>query len=95
MHEDNTYLVYESAMARLERTNKRLCTLCLIILLALMGTNIAWVVYENQFEDVVTVTQDADVDGNSDLAISGTGDITYGDKGTSDSHYREKIKGRR
>lgn len=51
------YLVYESAMARMERTIHRLWTLAVLLVILLVGTNIAWVAYESQYEDI-TVTQD-------------------------------------
>lgn len=54
---DVPYLVYEGTMARMERTIHRLWTLAVLLVILLVGTNIAWVAYESQYEDV-TVTQD-------------------------------------
>lgn len=65
------YFVHEGAMARAERTIRRLWILCIILVLLLTVTNGAWLYYESQFEDVVTteytqdVTQDADGDGSN------------------------------
>ena len=50
-----------SAMA--ERTIKRLWIVILVLIIALIGTNDAWLYYESQFEDVVwtqEVVQDAE-----------------------------------
>ena len=73
--EDKTvsYIVHEGAMARQERTIKRLWILCIIIFLALIGTNAGWIVYENSFEDIV-VTQD-NADGYNNY-VGNDGDIT-------------------
>lgn len=50
------YVVHESAMARAERQAKRLWALIILIVLLLVGTNIAWLVYESQFEVVEETT---------------------------------------
>lgn len=73
--EDKTvsYIVHEGAMARQERTIKRLWILCIIIFLALIGTNAGWIYYENSFEDIV-VTQD-NADGYNNY-VGNDGDIT-------------------
>lgn len=76
MNEKVDYIVFESALARLERQNKRLFILCLVIFLAFVTSNMAWVVYENQFEDVVTVTQDTP-NGNNNY-VGHDGSITNG-----------------
>ena len=52
---------HESAMARAERTTRRLCALILTLILLLFASNLAWILYENSFEDETQiVTQDAD-----------------------------------
>ena len=52
---------HESAMARAERTTRRLCALILVLILLLFASNLAWVLYENSFKDETQiVTQDAD-----------------------------------
>ena len=52
------YFAHEGMMARMERTVKRLWILCIILIILLAGTNGAWIWYENQFIDEVTVTQE-------------------------------------
>ena len=60
-------------MARMERANRRLWILCILLIVLLVGTNIAWIVYENSFEDIV-VTQD-NADGYNNY-VGNDGDIT-------------------
>ena len=66
------YIVHESAMARGERSAKRLWIVVLVLIVMLVGTNGAWIWYETQFEDVATtttttqeVTQDSESGNNS------------------------------
>lgn len=68
---DVPYIVHESEMARLERIIKRQFVLIVIALCFLVGTNVCWIAYKNQFEDVETteVTQDLD-SGNGDAIIN-------------------------
>ena len=70
------YVAFESALARLERTNRRLFILCIILILLLLATNLSWIYYENSFEDVV-VTQDNANGYNS--YIGNDGNINYGE----------------
>ena len=74
------YIVHEGDMARLERTNKRLWILSILLVVLLVGTNASWIWYESQFEDVVTtetqeisqdVTQDADDGGSNTFSFIG------------------------
>ena len=69
------YIVHESAMARAERTAKRLWITILILIFLLVGTNMAWVYYENQFEDVVTTTYEADAMDGGNAVINGEGSV--------------------
>lgn len=62
-----SYIAFESALLRLERANRRLWVIVLLLVVLLFGSNAAWVYYESQFEDeVTTVTQEVDAaDGGS------------------------------
>lgn len=72
------YFTHEADMERLERANKRSFVLILILIVALVGSNLAWTIYESQFEDVVTTTEiEAQQDG-SGVNIVGGGDVDYG-----------------
>ena len=69
------YIVHESALARAERTIKRMWVLVILLIILLTATNAGWIWYESQFEDVYQeVTQDAE---------SGTNTFVFGD------HYGE------
>ena len=70
------YIAHESAMARSERNSKRLWIIILVLIVALIGTNLAWIIYENSFEDYVIteeydVEQDADGGGDNNSIING------------------------
>lgn len=74
------YFVHEGAMARMERTNKRLWILSIIIFLALVFTNAGWIYYESQFIEEVTIDSNSEGGGNAyGTMISGDGSmVTYG-----------------
>lgn len=54
------FIVHESAMARAERNAKRLWIVILVLVGLLLATNVAWMIYESQFETVeeTTTTQE-------------------------------------
>jgi hypothetical protein len=76
------YVVHESAMARSERHNKRLWIVILVLIGALIGTNLAWIIYENSFEDYI-ITEEYDVeqdaDGGDNNSIINGGEIVNGE----------------
>lgn len=67
------YVVHESAMSRSERHNKRLWIVILVLIGSLIGTNLAWIIYECSFEDYV-ITQEVEQD-----ADNGTNNFVGGD----------------
>ena len=69
------YFSHEGDMARMERSNKRLFIVIIVLIVALVGSNAAWIIRESQFEDIV-VEQDVDT-GQGDATVTGVGDI-YG-----------------
>lgn len=80
-NETVSYYVHEEAMVRQDIHNKRLFILCLIMFIALILTNGAWIYHESMYEDVVTtqtVTQEADGDN---IVLHGIGD-NYGESKT-------------
>lgn len=81
------YIAFESATSRQERTIKRLWILCLVLIIALLGTNAGWIYWEKQFEEVV-VTQDVDAtaDGDSDLNLNTIGGDFYGGESESETN---------
>lgn len=85
-NETISYYVHEEQMCRQDIHNKRLFILCLIMFIALILTNGAWLYHESMYEDIRT-EQEITSDGNGDIAVSGVGDINYGneDKANSDN----------
>lgn len=78
-HVNVPYVVHESAMARSERNSKRMWIVILVLILALIGTNLAWIIYNSQFEAVEesTVVEQENSNGDNNY-IGNNGDITYG-----------------
>ena len=72
------YVVHEGAMARQERTIKRLWILCIIIFIALVGTNAGWIYFESQYEDV-SITQDVEQDSGDGGSNLYNGNVVGGD----------------
>jgi len=54
------YFSHEGDMARMERANKRLWIVILVLIAVLLGTNGAWIYYENSFTDEVTTEIEAE-----------------------------------
>ena len=72
------FIVHEAGMARMERTVSRLWVLLILLVVLLVGSNVAWIMYESQFEVIETeVTQEAEGNGNNNY-IGNDGDIIYG-----------------
>lgn len=70
-------------MSRMERVNKRLWLALLIIFLAFVGTNVGWIVYENQFAEVVE-TYTADAEDSGTAVINGEGSVIVNGAGYAD-----------
>jgi len=72
MEERNVpYIAHESMMARMERTIRRLWVLALVLVVLLVGSNVAWLWYESQWEVVETteITQELNSDRGGDAII--------------------------
>ena len=74
--ENVPYIVHESAMARAQRTAKRLWITILPLIFLLVGSNCVWIWYENQFEDIEIVQENA---YGYNSFIGYYGDIVYGE----------------
>lgn len=78
------YIVHESAMARQERTIKRLWILLILVISLLVATNGAWIWYESQWEVVETeITQENN--GGYNNYIGNDGDIYNGEADNQDA----------
>ena len=58
----------------MERQVKRLFILTIVLIIALIGTNVGWLIYESQYDSYV-ITQDAETDRGGDVTLNGVGDI--------------------
>ena len=58
--EQNFYAWHEGDMSRMERANKRLWIVIIILIVALCGSNAAWIIYESQFEVIEETQIDAE-----------------------------------
>lgn len=68
-HERIMQELYASSM---ERTIKRLWITILLLIVFLVGTNVAWIIYESQYEETTqTVTQELDGDNASNNFVGG------------------------
>ncbi len=65
----------------MERVNLHQWIVILVLIVALVASNVGWVIYENQFVDT-EVTQEVDT-GDGDAFVSGVGDINYGESKTN------------
>ena len=76
---DVPYIVHEASMARSERTVKRLWATIILLILLLIGSNAAWIWWNNQWETVESweITQENDDGYNS--FIGHDGDIENGE----------------
>lgn len=76
---DVPYIVHEASMARSERTVKRLWATIILLILLFVGSNAAWIWWNNQWETVESweITQENE-DGNNNY-IGHDGDIENGE----------------
>lgn len=82
----------EIFIAALERTIRRLWILCILLILLLVGTNLAWIYYESQFEDVVTTEsiESNSEDGGDATGIIGNDNEVNNGKGESNKNNKDK-----
>lgn len=64
------YIVHEGILWRMERTQKRLVAIILVLIALLAASWIGFFVYESQFEDVV-ITADQQADTGNNYAVGG------------------------
>lgn len=74
MEEKNYLAWHEGDMARMERANKRLWIVIIILIVALCGSNAAWIIYESQFE----VIEETQIDAEQETE-EGSNYVTGGD----------------
>ena len=76
-----TVTMSEGAWERHEERNKKLINkliaVILVLVFLLVGSNVAWLVYESQFEVIEETAIEAEQDGGG-INIVGGGDVDYG-----------------
>ena len=74
------FATVEGIVDRLDRINRRLIAIIVLLIILLVGSNVAWLIYESQFETYTTET-DTEIEavqlGGQTNMVSG-GDINYG-----------------
>lgn len=79
------WIAHEAEAARLERANRRIMIIGILLFVALVVTNGGWIWYESQFEEVV-ISQEGTADGGSDLTLNGVeSGIVYNYGGESET----------
>lgn len=84
--EQLSFAAHEADMTRMERANKRVWILCIILIVTLIGSNAGWLYYESQFEYVETSSQEVEQEvdtGEGDATVIGIGD--YNGEGEADN----------
>lgn len=69
------YIVYEGEMARAERRDRRQWVVIIALIVALLTSNIGWLVYESQFD---TYSYSQDGEGLNNINTGEQGDVLYG-----------------
>ncbi len=72
------YVVHEATATRLERINARLWIVTLILIFALIASNLAWIIYEKQFEVVEKNVEIECRQSGDGINIVGGGNVSYG-----------------
>ena len=77
------FVVHENLRAQMSAANARLVRVIVLLVLLLVGSNIAWLLYESQFESM-TIEQEVDT-GEGDAFVVGNGDLNYGESQTENN----------
>ena len=72
------YFAHEGMMVRMERTNHRLWILSIVLIVCLIVSNLAWILYESQFEYYEETTQEVTQDSGDDGVNRFVGGDNYG-----------------
>lgn len=83
---DIPYIAHEGALARQERTIKRLFILTILLVLLLVGTNAAWLIYEAQFTETETTVEQSVETGEGDAYVAGIGGVNIGEGKAEGNH---------
>lgn len=79
--EQNFYAWHEGDMSRMERANKRLWIIILVLIVALIGSNLGWIIYESQFYDEISYEAEQETEDGSNYFVGGNFNGEAKDKG--------------
>ena len=80
---DVPYIAHESAVARLERVIRRMWVLVLSLIILLVASNGAWILWESQYQTIETTITQENADGYNNY-IGNDGDIVNGNADNQD-----------
>lgn len=83
--ENISWYEHEYAMAREERHTNRWRIFAIVLFAAFVLSNACWLLYESQFEDTVTVSQEVDTE-DAPAYVNGTGSMTVNGTDKADSN---------
>ena len=79
------YFVHQDDMNKMDMSHRRVekwhIIIIILLILLLVSTNAYWIYYESQFEDVLTVEQDAEWDSGN-VILNGTGEVSINGEST-------------
>lgn len=76
------YFSHEGDMARMERANRRLWIVILVLIAALIGTNAGWIWYESQFQ---VIEEKTEIEAEQETSDGGDNYVVGGDYGKTES----------
>jgi len=82
------FVVHEADMTRMERSNHRLWILTIFLIICLIASNVAWVIYESQFEyyDESVITQEVQQHADGDSVNRFVGGDYVSDSDSTDNN---------
>ena len=80
-----SYYDHQEQLAREERHTNRWRIFAWVMFAALVITNIGWIIYESQFVDTVTVSQEVETN-DSPAYVNGTGSMTVNGEDKTNSN---------
>jgi len=79
------YIVYEQEKIHASRAQRRWFVICIVLIAALIASNLGWIIYESQFETVTETIEEYEYEiqqdsenGNNNF-VGHDGDITNGE----------------
>ena len=77
------YAALELMSEKMSQTIKRLIVIIVVLIFALLGTNIAWIIYESQFDTAICDIQNEDGTANY---IGRDGEINNGENSSQEEN---------